>query len=175
MCSQLLLTGGLSMLPGLFTRFRRELTRALRACRSPQTSPSEAPSARKPTRVSPLIPKRTSSTRFAPIVALHQHVAILNDPCLAGTESRGEEEADVLHPNSGSAPGFSPSLLPWIGGSLSVALKTNGAEVTKEQWADSRRSHGHSRPGDSGGSSTGVEYWMPDWSMPSLAEPKGSK
>lgn len=154
MCSQLLITGGLSMLPGFFTRFRNELKQALCAYKTPVTSSPP----RQRTRVSPLIPKRTEATRFSPIAALHRDVAILNDPCMSCGPT--EDEEDELHPNSGTAPGFSPSLLPWIGGSLSVALKTTGHEIVREQWLETQNRK-HHREG-------GVDYSLPDWSMPSL-------
>ncbi|KAH8915991.1 actin-domain-containing protein [Atractiella rhizophila] len=36
--------------------------------------------------------------------------------------------------NAGKAPHFTPSLLPWIGGSLAGILKTGGEEILRERW-----------------------------------------
>ena len=118
MVSSILLCGGVCMLPGFFARLQVELHTAL------AVQPIPASTSRRQ-------PKATYKTRFAPLSALRNSVAILNDPCihLAG---------DDVHAKSGTAPAWAPSLLPWLGGSLSGMLKTSGREVLREAWDESR-------------------------------------
>jgi actin-related protein 10 len=135
MASSILLVGGASMLPGFAARLEQELVRTL------QSKHQIAP-------ISPRKLRRTHKTRFHPISNLHADVAVLNNP------TPGQ------HPRSGSASAFSPHLLPWIGASLAVALKTSGEEITRDQWDD--------RPSlkkSASSKSSPTSFQMPDWTI----------
>lgn len=93
------------MLPGYTTRLRQELVFAL-----------SSPSTRR----------QTYASRFAPLSALSPSIAISNDPC--------HNLSLDAHGNSGKAPPFAMSLLPWIGASMAAGLKTSGETVLKEKW-----------------------------------------
>lgn len=73
------------------------------------------------------------SPRYASLVPLAPHLAILNHPCPAPTIG-GVEASSHVRKREGSAPSFSPALQSWVGGSLAGALKTGGQEVTREMW-----------------------------------------
>lgn len=154
MASQMLVTGGLSSMPGFFTRLRRELAASLDAAQAP---PPSAAALQRRTRVSPYIPRKTEKTRFSTISSLSTHVAIMNDPCMVSAEY--DEE---LHPNSGTAAAFAPSVLPWIGASLSVAMRSTGAEVTRDQWTDSKARCSGAEDGSE------AEDELPDWTATKL-------
>lgn len=160
MISQMVVTGGLSMLPGFFSRFRTELVHSLSKARS--VADAQVSQKQQRSRVSPQIPRRTESTRFHSISAMYAHVAILNDPCLPASEGD-----DTIHENAGTAPGFAPSVLGWIGASLSVALKTGGTEMSREQWSEVRMASVKVKSEDY--LDVAVEYGLQDWTMPSLA------
>lgn len=70
------------------------------------------------------------SPRYAALVNLASHVAILNHPCPASMTS-GSTQSRL---REGSAPSFAPALQNWVGGSLAGALKTGGEELTREMW-----------------------------------------
>ena len=70
------------------------------------------------------------SPRYAPLVTLAPHLAVLNHPCPTTNTS----SSTLARKQEGSAPSYSPALQSWVGGSLAGALKTGGEEVTREMW-----------------------------------------
>ena len=68
--------------------------------------------------------------RYAPLVSLAPHLAVLNHPCPTTNAS----SSTLARKQEGSAPSYSPALQSWVGGSLAGALKTGGEEVTREMW-----------------------------------------
>lgn len=114
------------------------------------------------------------SPRFAPLVGLAPHLAVLNHPC--PTTTTGSSSA-VARKQEGSAPSYSPALQTWVGASLAGALKTGGEEVTREMWdAAPRRKTGPATAAaattlPTGGLVEELEGWergdregrLPDW------------
>ncbi|BGP26873.1 hypothetical protein JCM10295v2_005835 [Rhodotorula toruloides] len=74
------------------------------------------------------------SPRYAPLVPLARHLAILNFPSRSSSASSTAPPSTLARQREGSAPAFSPALQSWIGGSLAGALKTGGPEIAREQW-----------------------------------------
>ncbi|BGP00548.1 Fungal specific actin related protein [Rhodotorula toruloides ATCC 204091] len=74
------------------------------------------------------------SPRYAPLVPLARHLAILNHPSPNSSASSTAPSSTLARQREGSAPSFSPALQSWIGGSLAGALKTGGPEIAREQW-----------------------------------------
>ncbi|GJN93573.1 hypothetical protein Rhopal_006630-T1 [Rhodotorula paludigena] len=70
------------------------------------------------------------SPRYAPLVPLAPHLAILNHPSPSPLAS----SSSLARAREGSAPAFSPALMGWIGGSLAGALKIGGEEISREAW-----------------------------------------
>ena len=124
------------MLPGFFRRLRTELLSTLAASHPTPPSPPVSPTKRDRSARHHQLASRLSVLRatphFAPLTALARSLAITNDPSHASGLP-----ANPLHPKSGTAPAFSPALLPWIGGSLAGALKTGGDEILREKWEES--------------------------------------
>lgn len=85
------------------------------------------------------------SPRYAPLVTLAPHLAVLNHPCPTTNAS----PSTLARKQEGSAPSYSPALQSWVGGSLAGALKTGGEEVTREMWdtAPPRRGAGPAAAG----------------------------
>lgn len=85
------------------------------------------------------------SPRYAPLVTLAPHLAVLNHPCPTTNAS----SSTLAQKQEGSAPNYSPALQSWVGGSLAGALKTGGEEVTREMWdtAPPRRGSGPAAAG----------------------------
>lgn len=101
------------MLPGFIPRLRSSLLLALDSPSPPSTATL---SRRRP-------------HPYAPILPLAPHLAILNDP---SPPSPG-------HPNAGAAPAFAPSLLAWVGASLTGSLRAGAtAEITRERWDEAK-------------------------------------
>ncbi|BGP10542.1 hypothetical protein JCM10049v2_006434 [Rhodotorula toruloides] len=74
------------------------------------------------------------SPRYAPLVPLARHLAILNHLSPNSSASSTAPSSTLARQREGSAPSFSPALQSWIGGSLAGALKTGGPEIAREQW-----------------------------------------
>lgn len=127
------------MIPGFFPRLRTELLTNL-SLSQPSTSPQTPPLSPSNTpknlatflsrqRLQSRLSLLRTSPRFAPLVSLIASLTITNDPSIVSTL------VEVPFPvGEGKAPGFNPSLLAWIGGSLAGALKTGGEELLREKW-----------------------------------------
>ncbi|KIK55142.1 hypothetical protein GYMLUDRAFT_176167 [Collybiopsis luxurians FD-317 M1] len=116
LASSILVVGGTSMLPGFIPRLQAEILRAI----------SLPPLPRPPTR--PGRPAPPQYDRYSTLRPLIPYFAILNNP------SPPVPLSDRAKNNAGKAPAFSPATMAWIGGSLAGALKTGGAEVSREKW-----------------------------------------
>lgn len=146
MASNILVTGGTSMLPGFIPRLRASLLAALdvvpsdNASREPSSSSSSIPSSppadlSSPRRHSPQTSRSKSKHPYFLLLPLRYSIALLNDP----TPPRSFSSAKPFQTQGGTAPAFAPSLLPWIGGSLAGALRSSGrAEVARDQWDEAR-------------------------------------
>ncbi|GAA5892366.1 hypothetical protein JCM6882_003652 [Rhodosporidiobolus microsporus] len=167
--SSILLTGGTTMLPGFFSRFKASLLSQLAISHPPSPPPSPplppsssssaaegepspsplALSARQRRREALALRLHTlrHSPRYAPLVPLAPHLAILNHP--APSPSQTPPASTLARANEGSAPSFSPALQAWVGGSLAGALKTGGVEVARETWDESAGMR--ERPGEEEG------------------------
>ncbi|GAA5996002.1 uncharacterized protein JCM10292_004882 [Rhodotorula paludigena] len=93
------------------------------------------------------------SPRYAPLVPLAPHLAILNHPSPSSSPSPSplaSSSSSLARAREGSAPAFAPALMGWIGGSLAGALKIGGEEISREVWdgmvapAPARRGRGGS-------------------------------
>ncbi|GAA5988767.1 hypothetical protein JCM10908_006161 [Rhodotorula pacifica] len=107
------------------------------------------------------------SPRYAPLVGLTTHLAILNHPCPAHSAS----SSTLARKQEGSAPSYSPALQSWVGGSLAGALKTGGEEVTREIWDAAPRRGGGS--GGTAGMMTGLPTPTDEGDDESLQEAEG--
>ncbi|BGP19168.1 hypothetical protein JCM10213v2_007255 [Rhodosporidiobolus nylandii] len=160
LASSILVTGGTAMLPGFFTRFKASLLSQLRISHPPSPPPSpplpsssssaadEPPSSpaltttstpeelnakkRRRSALSLRLHTLRHSPRYAPLVPLAPHLAILNHP--SPSSSSLPPSSTLAREREGSAPAFAPALQAWVGGSLAGALKTGGLEVTREMW-----------------------------------------
>lgn len=173
--SSILITGGTAMLPGFFPRLQHALKQSLSLSHPPSPPPSPPPPSTLPLSADDMRAQRhkTLSQRlttlrttphFSPLVPLASHLAIINDPTPMGTSvlSAG---------NQGKAPGFAPSLMGWIGGSLAGALKTGGEEIKRESWdlvIESYRREADER--DGGGMDVEPRgMLLPDWTRIKVA------
>ncbi|GAA5821811.1 hypothetical protein JCM11251_001037 [Rhodosporidiobolus azoricus] len=167
LASSILLTGGTTLLPGFFSRFKASLLSQLAVSHppSPPASPPLPPASSSSvsgeedlsaSSASPsLIARRRRrealtlrlhtlrhSPRYAPLAPLASHLALLNHP--SPSASLSPPASSLARANEGSAPSFSSALQAWVGGSLAGALKTGGAELSREVWDESGgRSGGH--------------------------------
>ncbi|KAK7682630.1 hypothetical protein QCA50_014430 [Cerrena zonata] len=155
LASSILVTGGTPMLPGFIPRLQTELLRAV----SPHpnsSSPSRSPN--RPGKVT----RPTTYERYSPLRSLVPYFAILNHP------SPPPPATPRAAASAGKAPAFSPAALAWVGGSLAGALKTGGAEITREKWdeAEARTNPDESmtiEPNDKT-----IHELVPDWTRSPL-------
>lgn len=151
------------MIPGFFPRLRTELLTTLSRSQPPtppQTPPlSPSNTSKNPAtflsrqRLQSRLSLLRTSPRFAPLVSLISTLTITNNPSVVSTV------VEVPFPvGEGKAPGFNPSLLAWIGGSLAGALKTGGEELLREKWEAGNIAS------DSGDERERVRRPVPDWS-----------
>ncbi|KAF8688862.1 actin, partial [Rhizoctonia solani] len=169
--SSLLVVGGTSMLPGFVSRLHAELKSLLStSIANVETPPaSDPPSPTTPT-ISTLpriavppslvsVGKRRARQPYDPYARLRPlapHLAIINAPAGVGDG----------HQNSGKAPAFAPSALPWVGGSLAGSLKIGGEEIPREKYEEATLSMEEevetvAAPGIVSGRREG--YFLPDW------------
>lgn len=151
------------MLPGFLPRLREELLQTLSLSLPPSPPPSppvsesdtatESDGVRMRARLSMKLSILRNTPRYASLAPLSPFLAIVNDPSLPIPVSGSSTPQSSTSP-AGQAPGFSPSLLPWIGGSLAGSLKTSGEEITKEVW-----DAGYQRDGEEEKSA----MTLPDW------------
>ncbi|KAK4057908.1 hypothetical protein OIO90_001127 [Microbotryomycetes sp. JL221] len=143
MASNVVVTGGTAMLPGLIPRLQDSVKLVLLGAHppSPPDTPPEpahhslAHSSDSSTQTGSDSYRRTvrrlkafrARSRYANLAPLANYVAILNNPSI--WHHRDDSTA-----RSGCAPAFTPALLPWIGASLAGALKIGGAEIGRETW-----------------------------------------
>ncbi|KAG6828624.1 hypothetical protein H0H92_007269 [Tricholoma furcatifolium] len=119
LASSILVIGGTAMLPGFIPRLHAEIIRAL----------SSPPTSRQPTKRNK--PSPPPYDRYASLRPLIPYFAILNNP------SPPPPMSDRANAHAGKAPAFSPATLAWVGG----ALKTGGAEVSRESWDEANTIH----------------------------------
>ncbi|GAA6023623.1 hypothetical protein JCM10207_005087 [Rhodosporidiobolus poonsookiae] len=112
------------------------------------------------------------SPRYASLVPLASHLAILNHPSPSPSPSPNVPASSLAREREGSAPAFAPALQAWVGGSLAGALKTGGVEISREMW-DERRANGRRAEGEEGeeeveneedADERGSRGRVPDWS-----------
>ncbi|KAG8748259.1 hypothetical protein FRC10_007649 [Ceratobasidium sp. 414] len=166
--SSILVVGGTSMLPGFIPRLHAEIQALLSpsTLSDPETPPlSDPPSPSTPTISTlprpaiPPPPARPSLRQpFDPYVRLRQlrpHLAILNAPAGVG----------IGHRNSGKAPAFAPSALPWVGGSLAGSLKIGGEEILRERYDEALTNMVDEEVAEVEGKITGRRegHFLPDW------------
>ncbi|KAG9105010.1 hypothetical protein FRC06_002931 [Ceratobasidium sp. 370] len=172
--SSILVVGGTSMLPGFIPRLHAEIQALLSPSTpsDPGTPPlSDPPSPPTPTistlprPAAPPPPARPSLRQpFDPYVRLRQlgpHLAILNAPAGVGTG----------HRNSGKAPAFAPSALPWVGGSLAGSLKIGGEEILRERYDEALVNTVDEEVVEVEGKITGRRegHFLPDWTKGVMA------
>ncbi|CAK9781270.1 actin-like ATPase domain-containing protein [Cutaneotrichosporon oleaginosum] len=117
MISSILVTGGIAALPGFISRVRNQLLCCIPAEGIPLNftdTLAEVASWRQ-----------RSKEPYAELYGLSKRLAIINDPApLDGAASA----------SGGTAPRWAPSLVAWVGGSLSGALKTSAPELVREDY-----------------------------------------
>lgn len=191
MISRILVTGGGGMMPGFIPRLRVALLQALMISGEygdlpapsppppPATSASSEASAapkqrrrrRKTTKPRPSTEyekyvirreaaefRRQHTAPYRRLAGLAGSVAILNDPSPLPTAGG--------HGLGGSAPAYTPSLMPWIGASIAGSLQLGGEEVTLEQYRIARAGDS---PANNAASSAETTFDIPivqDWSRP---------
>ncbi|KAL1407462.1 hypothetical protein Q8F55_006895 [Vanrija albida] len=116
LASSVVVCGGIASLPGVVPRLRDDLLQ--------QISQAPAPLGPDTTATTAAWRSRASNPKTS-LHGLETRLAILNDPSpLDGRAST----------KGGTAPRWSPSLLPWIGGSLAGAVKAVAPELIREDY-----------------------------------------
>jgi actin-related protein 10 len=134
MVGGIVVSGGGAMVPGFCGRLWEELGRIVAGGVGDEDMNTSSGKKRK--RPKPKYDK------YIALRSLLPHICILNNPNPSSSlslpspssSSMPMSMSDRAKATSGTAPAFSPSLLPWIGASLAGALKTGGVEVARERW-----------------------------------------
>lgn len=98
LASSILVVGGTASLPGFIPRLRNDIIRLL--------PPAEPEPLSSDARIEAAEWRRRSKDKYAHLHGLGSKIAIVNDPAPGPKKS------------SGSAPRWTPALIPWVGGSL---------------------------------------------------------
>lgn len=131
------------MLPGFISRLHTEVVKLLHDPNAtPEDDPNNTSDPRDPT-LSPITPRpgttfpplspRGPKRKYDPYAVLRPlipFIAIINNPNPPAAQST------LSSRSAGKAPGFAPSALPWIGGSLAGALKISSEEIPRERWEE---------------------------------------
>ncbi|CDZ98092.1 Actin and related proteins [Phaffia rhodozyma] len=145
MASSILLTGGTPMLPNFIPRLRSTLLAALEP--PPSINPSSLTESQPNSRPGSYAYIRRPMHPYASVISLRQHISIINNASLVSSSSSSSSailQTSVALDSTPaqhmiSSPDFSPSLLAWIGGSLTGCLKISAKrEIGREKWDEGR-------------------------------------